>query len=63
MGEGYLQIQQEYLNQAWSGGIEVLEEVLPAKREVSCVRFKAFGEDCEFCPQQRIDDRWRRLRR
>ena len=51
MGEKYLQIQQEYLKQAWSRGVEVLEEALPAKREENCVRFKAFGEDCEFCPQ------------
>ena len=29
----------------------MLEEALPAKREENGLRFKAFGEDCDFCPQ------------
>lgn len=30
----------------------MLEEALPAEGErKNCVRFKAFGEDCEFCSQ------------
>jgi len=48
----YQQIQQKYLKQAWERGIDVLEEALPAKCEGNCLHFKAFGEDCEFCPQE-----------
>ena len=49
MSDQYLRIQQDHLKEAWSRGHEVLAEALPAKRVEDCLRFKAFGEDCDLC--------------
>lgn len=51
MSDTYLAIQREHLNAAWSRGEQVLGEALPGQREGECFRFKAFGENCELCPQ------------
>lgn len=54
MSENFLQIQKEYLKQAWLRLPEDLEMSLPAQRQENCFLFQAFGEPCELYPQEII---------
>jgi hypothetical protein len=54
MGENFLQIQKEFLRQAWSRPPEEMEAALPARRQGNCFLFRAFGEACELYPQEII---------
>ena len=48
MPENFLEIQKEYLKQAWLRSPEDLEVALPAQRWEDHFLFQAFGESCEF---------------
>ena len=54
MPENFLQIQKEYLRQAWLRPPEELEAAIPAQRQAHCFLFRAFGEPCELYPQEII---------
>lgn len=54
MPENFLQIQKEYLQQAWLHPPEGLEAVLPARRHRNSFQFSAFGEPCEINSQEII---------
>jgi hypothetical protein len=54
VSENFLQIQKEYLQQAWLRPPEEMEVALPARREGTCFLFRAFGEACELYPQEII---------
>jgi hypothetical protein len=48
MSETYLAIQKEHLKAAWARGEDQLLEALPGERTGDCLRFNAFGEECEL---------------
>ena len=54
MPENFLEIQKEYLRQAWLRPSEEMEGALPAQRQTNCFVFRAFGEPCELYPQKII---------
>jgi hypothetical protein len=54
VSENFLQIQKEYLQQAWLRPPEEMETALPARREGNCFLFRAFGETCELYSQEII---------
>jgi hypothetical protein len=54
MSENFLQIQKEYLRQAWLRPLEQMETAIPAERRAHCFLFRAFGEPCELYPQEII---------
>ena len=54
MSDNFLQIQKEYLREAWYRPAEEMEAVLPDRRQGDCFYFQAFGEPCELYPQEII---------
>ncbi len=46
MSQNYLQIRDDYLQQAWARSAEVLSACLPAELTAVGLRFRAFGEEC-----------------
>ncbi len=46
MSQNYLQIRNDYLQQAWARSAGVLSACLPAELTAAGLRFRAFGEEC-----------------
>ena len=46
MGQNYLPIRNDYLQQAWARSPAVLCECLPAELKGAALSFQAFGEEC-----------------
>ena len=54
LGQNFLHIQKEYLQQVWARQLGELEAALPARHKGNCLHFQTFGEPCELHRQEII---------